>query len=73
MFPGFDERFTKDLQALLPNSIHVKVVSVANRQNAVWLGGSTIASLDTFPDSCLSKEEFLSGGVSCVHQKFQAI
>ncbi|KAJ1435662.1 actin family [Ochromonadaceae sp. CCMP2298] len=69
MCPGFVERFTKELTALAPPSMKIKVVAPPERQNSAWVGGSFLASLSTFQQMCISKAEYEECGPSIVHRK----
>ncbi|CAI0443152.1 unnamed protein product [Linum tenue] len=56
MFPGIADRMSKEISALAPSSMKIKVVAPPERKYSVWIGGSILASLSTFQqDSCLSK------------------
>lgn len=48
MFPGIAHRMSKEITALAPSSMKLKVVSPPERKNSVWIGGSILASLTTF-------------------------
>jgi len=69
MFPGIAERMTKELAALAPSSMKVKIVAPPERKYSVWIGGSILASLSTFQSMWISKEEFDESGPSIVHRK----
>ena len=59
MFTGIAERMTKELTALAPSTMKIKVVAPPERKYSVWIGGSILASLSTFQvrrrRSCSSK------------------
>jgi len=48
MFPGIAERMNKEVTALAPQSMKVKVVAPPERKFSVWIGGSILSSLSTF-------------------------
>lgn len=52
MFPGIADRMTKEITALAPNSMKIKVVAPPERKYSVWIGGSILASLSTFQQVC---------------------
>merc|ERR1712007_139664 len=58
MFPGISERMSKEITALSPASIKVKIVAPPERKYSVWIGGSILASLSTFQSMWISKEEY---------------
>ena len=48
MFPGIAERMQKEITALAPSSMKVKIIAPPERKYSVWIGGSILASLSTF-------------------------
>jgi actin len=48
MFPGIADRMNKEITALAPSSMKIKVVAPPERKYSVWIGGSILASLSTF-------------------------
>jgi actin len=48
MFPGIAERLGKELKLRLPPRLPVTVVAPPERKYSVWIGGSILASLNTF-------------------------
>ncbi|MBA0676709.1 hypothetical protein Goari_018174, partial [Gossypium aridum] len=48
MFPGIGDRMSKEITALSPSSMKIKVVAPPERKYSVWIGGSVLASLSTF-------------------------
>eukprot|EP01064_Diplonema_japonicum_P020596 TRINITY_DN30201_c0_g1_i1.p1 TRINITY_DN30201_c0_g1~~TRINITY_DN30201_c0_g1_i1.p1 ORF type:complete len:379 (+),score=63.51 TRINITY_DN30201_c0_g1_i1:33-1169(+) len=68
LFPAFDDRLTKEVQAL-SSSAAVRVTAFPERRYAAWLGGSLLASLPTFPTMWLAKKEYDEVGVSAIHKK----
>jgi actin beta/gamma 1 len=69
MFSGMAERMNKEITALAPASIKVKIVAPPERKYSVWIGGSILASLSTFQSMWISKEEYDESGPSIVHRK----
>jgi actin-related protein len=69
MFPNIDSRLTKELTALAPASIRVKVVAPPERKYSVWIGGSILSSLSTFSEMWISKDEYDESGPGIVHRK----
>lgn len=53
MFPGIADRMSKELTALAPSSMKIKVVAPPERKYSVWIGGSILASLSTFQQVCI--------------------
>ncbi|KAK6170051.1 hypothetical protein SNE40_018537 [Patella caerulea] len=69
MFPGIEERLTKEMSNLFPNTKAVKIVSPPERKYSVWIGGSILASLSTFTHHWITKQEYNECGPSIVHRK----
>jgi actin-related protein len=68
MFPGITDRMQKELTALAPSSMKVKIVAPPERKYSVWIGGSILASLSTFQNLWCSKQEYDESGPSIVHR-----
>lgn len=69
MFEGLLERIEKEITNLAPQSIKVKVVAPPERKYAVWIGGSILAYLATFPQMVITHEEYNDAGPAIVHRK----
>merc|ERR1719206_420945 len=69
MYEGLAERLTKGMVALAPSTMEIKVVAPPERKYSVWIGGSILASLSTFQQMWISKEEYDESGPSIVHRK----
>jgi len=69
MFPGIADRMQKELVNLAPSTIKVKVLAPPERKYSVWIGGSILASLSTFGEMWISKEEYDESGPAIVHRK----
>jgi len=69
MFQGMGERMTKELAALAPSTMKIKVVAPPERKYSVWIGGSILSSLSTFHQMWISKDEYEESGPTIVHRK----
>jgi actin-related protein len=69
MFAGIGERMTKELTALAPSTMKIKVVAPPERKYSVWIGGSILSSLSTFQQMWISKGEYDESGPTIVHRK----
>jgi len=69
MFPGIDKRLEKELTALAPPAIKIKIVAPPERKYSVWIGGSILSSLSTFQDMWIQKDEYDEAGPGIVHRK----
>jgi len=69
MFPQVDTRLRKEIEALAPPSMTIKIVAPPERKYSVWIGGSILSSLSTFEEMWVTKEEYDDAGPSIVHRK----
>ncbi|XP_026394933.1 actin-66-like [Papaver somniferum] len=69
MFPGMADRMSKEITALAPSSMQIKVIAPPERKYSVWIGGSILASLNTFQQMWISKSEYDEYGASIVRRK----
>jgi len=58
MYPGISDRMQKEITALAPSSMKVKIIAPPERKYSVWIGGSILAS-----------QEYDESGPSIVHRK----
>jgi len=70
MFPGIADRMQKEITALAPSAMKVRIVAPPERKYAVWIGGSILSSLQTFQQMWISKQEYDESGPSVVHRKY---
>jgi actin-related protein len=68
MFPNLDQRLNKEMTALAPASIKIKVVAPPERKYSVWIGGSILSSLTTFQEMWISKDQYDESGPQIVHR-----
>ncbi|KAF4988142.1 hypothetical protein FDECE_15172 [Fusarium decemcellulare] len=68
MYPGIADRMQKEIVAFAPSSMKVKVIAPPERKYSVWNGGSILASLSTFQQMWITKQEYDEGGPSIVHR-----
>merc|ERR1712038_1666354 len=59
----------KEITALAPSTIKIKIIAPPERKYSVWIGGSILASLSTFQQMWISKQEYDECGPSIVHRK----
>uniref|UniRef100_A0A7S1HQP2 Actin n=1 Tax=Phaeocystis cordata TaxID=118079 RepID=A0A7S1HQP2_9EUKA len=69
MYAGIADRLSKELTALAPASMKVKIIAPPERKYSVWIGGSILSSLSTFQQMWISKQEYDESGPSIVHRK----
>jgi len=69
MYPGIEKRMEKEIKALAPPTMKIKIVAPPERKYSVWIGGSILSSLSTFQQMWISKQEYDETGPSIVHRK----
>jgi len=69
MYAGIADRMSKEITALAPASMKVKIIAPPERKYSVWIGGSILSSLSTFQQMWISKQEYDESGPSIVHRK----
>ncbi|XP_032353731.1 actin, cytoplasmic 1-like isoform X1 [Camelus ferus] len=69
MHPGITGRMQKELTALAPSMVKVKIIVPSERKYSVWMGGSILASLPTFQQMWISNQEYDESGPSIIHRK----
>ncbi|VDI16133.1 Hypothetical predicted protein, partial [Mytilus galloprovincialis] len=68
MYPGIADRMQKEITALVPSTMKIKIIAPPERKYSVWIGGSILASLSTFQQMWISKQEYDEAGPSIVHR-----
>lgn len=68
MMEGFAERFQKELATMLPHDSPI-VAASPQRKSAVWIGGSILASLNSFQDLWVHRYEYEEYGSTCIFKK----
>ena len=69
MFPGIADRMQREITSLAPATMKIKIIAPPERKYSVWIGGSILASLSTFQQMWISKQEYDESGPSIVHRK----
>ncbi|KAJ7371162.1 hypothetical protein OS493_027851 [Desmophyllum pertusum] len=69
MYPGIADRMQKEITSLAPPTMKIKIIAPPERKYSVWIGGSILASLSTFQQMWISKQEYDESGPSIVHRK----
>ncbi|KAG5277313.1 hypothetical protein AALO_G00116090 [Alosa alosa] len=69
MNPGIADRMQKEITSLAPSTMKIKIITTPERKYSVWIGGSILASLSTFQQMWISKQEYDESGPSIVHSK----
>jgi len=69
MYHQIQDRMTKEIQALAPASMKIKIIAPPERKYSVWIGGSILSSLSTFQTMWITKAEYDESGPGIVHRK----
>uniref|UniRef100_A0A8D1EQX7 Actin beta like 2 n=1 Tax=Sus scrofa TaxID=9823 RepID=A0A8D1EQX7_PIG len=69
MYPGIADRMQREIVALAPSTMKIKIIAPPERKYSVWIGGSILASLSTFQQMWISKQEYDEAGPPIVHRK----
>ncbi|GFR57747.1 actin [Elysia marginata] len=59
----------KEITSLAPPTMKIKIIAPPERKYSVWIGGSILASLSTFQQMWISKQEYDESGPAIVHRK----
>ncbi|KAF8363750.1 arp-1, partial [Pristionchus pacificus] len=71
MFPGFGDRLLFEMKRLAPQDTKIRISAPQERLYSTWIGGSILASLDTFRKMWVSKKEYDNDGSKrVIHRKF---
>src|ERR1700677_3839345 len=62
MYPGIADRMQKESAPLAPSTMKIKIIAPPERKYSVWIGGSILASLSTFQQMWISKQEYDESG-----------
>lgn len=68
LFDGMADRLVKELTALAPSSMKLKVVAPPERKYSSWIGGSIVSSLSDFSSVWISKDQYDEYGPAVVHR-----
>jgi len=69
MYHQIQDRMQKEIQALAPASMKIKIIAPPERKYSVWIGGSILSSLSTFQSMWITKHEYDESGPGIVHRK----
>lgn len=69
MYSGIADRMNKEITALAPPTMKVKIAAPPERKYSVWIGGSLLSSLSTFQSMWITKKEYDEAGPGIVHRK----
>lgn len=66
MYPSVASRMQREITALAPSTMRIEIIAPPECKHSVWIGGCILASLSTFQQVWISKQEYNESG-SIVH------
>ena len=74
MYPGFADRMQKEMMSIAPPTMKTptmktKIFALPQRKHLAWIGGSILASLSSFQQMWVTKDDYNEHGPSIVHRK----
>ncbi|KAL1461799.1 hypothetical protein WDU94_013670 [Cyamophila willieti] len=69
LFKGFGDRLLAEIRKNAPKDLKIRISAPQERLYSTWIGGSILASLDTFKRMWVSKREFDEDGKRAIHRK----
>ncbi|CDH93057.1 Actin [Caenorhabditis elegans] len=70
LFKGFGDRLLGEMRKIAPADGKIRISASQERNSLTWIGGSIVASLDTFRKMWLGKKEYEDMGASAMHKRF---
>ena len=58
MYPGIADRMQKAITTLVPSMMEIKIITPPESRYSMWISGSILASLSTFQQMWISKQEY---------------
>jgi len=69
MLRGLPERMQHELSIVAPSTMKIRIIAPPERKYSSWIGGSLLASLSSFQQMWISKQEYDESGPNIVHRK----
>ncbi|RWS29057.1 Beta-centractin-like protein [Leptotrombidium deliense] len=69
LFKGFGDRLLNEVRKVAPKDLKIRISAPQERLYSTWIGGSILASLDTFKRMWVSRKEFDESGQRAIHRK----
>jgi len=66
--PGFGDRLLSEVRSLAPPHTRIRISAPPERINSAWAGGSILASLATFKNMWVMREEYEEHGARILHR-----
>lgn len=69
LFRGFGDRLLTELKRAAPRDVKLKIAAPQERLYSTWIGGSILASLETFKKMWVAKRDWDADGARIIHRK----
>lgn len=69
MFPGINQRLSKEISALAPSTMAIKTKAPQERKHSVWIGGSILTSIDSFKHLLVNAKDYKENGATVLFKK----
>ena len=69
MFRGIANRMRKEMSAITQSGVRLRIMAPPERKYSVWIGGSILASMSSFQQTWLSKQEYEEGGYMMIRKR----
>ena len=69
MFSGISQRMEKEITALAPPKMKIRIIAPPEPKYSAWIGGSILASLADFQPMWITKQEYEEAGPAIVERK----
>jgi len=69
MLTGLAKRLSKEVAALAPPTVSIKIFAPPERKFSAWIGGSILTALESFKSMWITKSEYDDAGANIVHRK----
>eukprot|EP00123_Amoebidium_parasiticum_P003609 comp14895_c0_seq1/m.11443 comp14895_c0_seq1/g.11443 ORF comp14895_c0_seq1/g.11443 comp14895_c0_seq1/m.11443 type:complete len:381 (-) comp14895_c0_seq1:205-1347(-) len=69
LFRGFGDRLLNEVKRQAPKDIKIRISAPQERKFSTWMGGSILASLNTFKKMWVTSSEWKEHGASIIHRK----
>jgi len=68
MLPGLGDRLLYEVRARAPERTRIRISAPPERKDSAWVGGSILASLATFKNMWVTKDEYDEHGSAILHR-----
>lgn len=69
LLKGFGDRLVNEMRKITPKELKIRISAPQERLYSTWIGGSILASLDTFKRMWVSRREYDHEGHRVIHRK----